>query len=187
MRWTTVRDIRDDILLALRQISQATDLQSRALLLRCGLTGPQLIVLRELERSGQVPIGSLARRVSLSQATVTGIVERLEKRGLVERTRDHSDRRRVLVQSTKEGREVSENAPSVLQERFAEELLRLADWEQNLILSSLQRVSAMMQADRLSAEQILIRASERTEFEIPDVAIPRDDARPGGYVEDPAI
>ncbi len=184
---TTARDIRDEILLALRQISQAADLQSRALLLRCGLTGPQLIVLRELERSGQVPIGSLARQVSLSQATVTGIVERLQKRGMVERTRDHSDRRRVLVQCTPQGRKVSANAPSVLQERFAEELLHLADWEQNSILSSLQRVSAMMQADRLSAERILLHASEQTEIEIPDVAIPRDDTRSGGRVEAPEI
>lgn len=187
MRVTSVRDIRDEILLALRQISQATDLQSRALLLRCGLTGPQLIVLRELHRFGRVPIGSLARRVSLSQATVTGIVERLEKRGLVERARDDSDRRRVLVQCTPQGREVSDDAPSVLQEQFAEELLHLADWEQNLILSSLQRVSAMMQADRLSAERILNHASTRTEVDIPEVAIPHDDAPPCACVEEPAI
>lgn len=176
-------DIREQILLSLRQISQAIDLQSRALLLRCGLTGPQLIVLRELYRSGQVAIGSLARHVSLSQATVTGIVERLERRGLVERARDRSDRRRVLVQCTPEGGNVSENAPSVLQEGFAEELVRLPDWEQNFILSALQRVSSLMQADRLSAERLLTHAWKHTNPPVSDVRVAPEGSIPGGNIE----
>lgn len=180
------RDIHEEILLALRQISQATDLQSRALFLQCGLTGPQLIVLKELNRSGRISIGSLARRVSLSQATVTGIVERLEKRGLVERARDQTDRRRVLVQCTSRGNRISKSAPSVLQEGFAQELTRLSDWEQNFILSALQRVSAMMQTDRLHAERILTDTGKDPESPELDAGTSRDETTPDGGLK-PAV
>jgi DNA-binding MarR family transcriptional regulator len=65
-----------------------------------GLTGPQLVILNEISKFDEAPIGTIARAISLSQATVTGVLERLEKRELVSRRRDIVDRRRVLVKIT---------------------------------------------------------------------------------------
>ncbi|MEE4606381.1 MAG: MarR family transcriptional regulator [Desulfobacteraceae bacterium] len=48
-----------------------------------GLTGPQLITLREIANAVEISITNIAGGVSLSQPTVTGILDRLEKRGLV--------------------------------------------------------------------------------------------------------
>lgn len=143
------------VLVALRRIMRAIDMHSRQLVQQLGVTGPQLMVLRELARNGAVPVGSLAKAVSLSHATVTGIVTRLEKRELVQRREDDEDRRRVLVGVTSAGEALLATAPPPIQESFITEFERLEDWESNLILSSLQRVVAMMEASELEAAPIL--------------------------------
>lgn len=104
----------EDVLLSLRQIIRAVDLHSRRLVHDHGLTGPQLLLLRALERLGEVPVGELARDVSLSHATVTGVLDRLEKRGLVQRTRSEEDKRKVLVSTTESGLVLLADAPSLL-------------------------------------------------------------------------
>ncbi|MBI1373123.1 MAG: MarR family transcriptional regulator [Phycisphaera sp.] len=134
----------DEVLVALRRIMRGVDLHSRALMTSCGLTAPQLIVLRELAEA-KLPVGVLARRVSLGQATVTGIVDRLQARGLVERIRSDEDRRSVIVAITRDGRRIVRKAPSLMQDRFQREFASLQPWEQSQILSSLQRVVSMME------------------------------------------
>lgn len=148
-------DTLDKVLVALRRIMRAVDLHSRALLQRYGLSGPQLIILRELARLGEVSGSELAKAVSLSLATVTGILTRLEIRGLVSRRRSSADKRRVMVQATPEARRILQSAPPPLQESFARQFGKLQDWEQTVILSSLQRVVAMMEARELDASPIL--------------------------------
>jgi DNA-binding MarR family transcriptional regulator len=102
-----------------------------------------------------VAIARLAEAVSLSQATVTTIIDRLEQRGLVERRRSPEDRRVVHACLTEPGRTVLASAPAPLQDTFTRRFDRLADWEQTLILSALQRVASMMGADELDAAPIL--------------------------------
>ncbi len=144
------------MLVAIRRIMRAIDLHSRQLVQQLGVTTPQLIVLQELARSRDgVPVGTLATAVSLSHGTVTGIVSRLEKRDLVRRDDDERDRRRVLVHVTPQGEALLATAPPPIQESFVTEFQRLEDWEKHLLLSSLQRVVAMMEASELEAAPIL--------------------------------
>ncbi|MCC7410950.1 MAG: MarR family transcriptional regulator [Gammaproteobacteria bacterium] len=147
--------VSEQILITLRRIMRAVDRHSRALVRRHGLTAPQAIVLRAVTANGSVSIGALARAVNLSQATVTDIVARLEARRIVERRRDESDKRRVLVSPTPAGRELLAGAVPLLQERFVAELHRLEDWEQTWLLASLQRIAAMMNADAVDAAPLL--------------------------------
>ena len=103
-----------------------------------------------------MPVGQLARLIDLSHATVTSILDRLEKRGLVSRIRSTVDKRRVMVGITEAGNTVLAGAPPLLQEQFVEQFQRLSTWEQTLILSSLQRLAAMMNAQGLDASSTLI-------------------------------
>lgn len=64
------------------------------------LTGPQLFILRELFMKEPRKLGDLAHSVQLSNSTVSGIVDRLERDGLVERKRDEQDRRIVWIGTT---------------------------------------------------------------------------------------
>jgi hypothetical protein len=98
----------------------------------------------------------LARDIHLGYATVTGILTRMENRGFVVRTRGNQDRRSVLVELTEGGREIVEEAPSPLQERFHQELSRLQEWERTMILATLQRIAAMMDAEEIEAAPVLV-------------------------------
>ena len=110
-----------------------------------GLTGPQLMVVKELSREPEgVVAGDLAKRVSLSQATVTTIIDRLEHKGIVTRVRSSVDKRRVYFQVTEKASEYLVGNPSLIQENFIVNFNRLADWEQMLLLSSIQRIAYMI-------------------------------------------
>ena len=143
------------VLSTIRQISRAIGLRSRQLAKTVGLTVPQLIVLKEVTESGESAIGHVAEHVSLSQATVTTIVDRLELRGLLLRRRDSTDRRKVLIAATESGKAIVASNPTILQEEFTQAFAKLESWEQTQILSSLQRVSAMMSAQQIPGTPIL--------------------------------
>jgi DNA-binding MarR family transcriptional regulator len=153
----TSLSMENQIVAALRRIMRAVDLHSRRLAEEHGLTGPQLATLQAAARLGEASTGALARAVHLSGPTVTGILDRLARRGLVDRARSGQDRRSVTVRLTRSGEDVLAAAPSLLQDRFREELARLEEWEQTLILAMLQRIAAMMDAESLDASPVLVR------------------------------
>jgi DNA-binding MarR family transcriptional regulator len=143
------------VVAALRRIIRAIDLHSRSLVQRFGLTGPQLLVLKELIDSSPRSVSELAAAVNLSQATVTGILDRLERKLMIGRVRDSEDRRRVLVTPTPVAEEVLEGAPPLLQEHFTDGFAALPDWQQTQILSSLQRIVSLMEATDVEAGPVL--------------------------------
>ena len=142
--------LEDQIVVALRRISQSIDVWSRHLWQDYGLTSPQLATLREIMGGKNVTPGTLATALHLSQPTITGILGRLERRGLIRRERSISDRRSILAIVTDEGRQLAETAPPLLRDRFRRELVQLGADDQGEILSMLQRVAAMMQAPELA-------------------------------------
>jgi len=148
--------VDQEIVAAIRRIIRAVDLHSRRLVDTCGLTGPQLAALQEVSRRGSITASVLARAVNLSQATVTGIVSRLEKRGLVRRVPVERDRRSMNVEVTEQGRVLLATAPSLLQDRFRTALDELADWERSMILATLQRIASIMDAEGLDASPHLV-------------------------------
>lgn len=158
-------DLSDNMLIALRRVIRAVDVHSRSLAASHGLTGPQALVLRETLAAGALTAGELARRVSVSQATVTDIVKRLEARKLLRRTKDAVDKRRVLITATKAGEKLYASAPPLLQETFARRFAALRDWEQTQMVSTMQRIAEMMDAEDLDAAPLL------TSGEVADVAV----------------
>ena len=148
--------IEDEIVAALRRIIRGVDLHSRHLVHKVGLTWPQLATLRAAERLGECSIGALARSIHVGQPTLTGIVQRLERAGYVERSRHEQDGRSVKVTITAAGQDLLKDAPSLLQDRFHAELAKLKDWERSLTLASLQRIAEMMEVQALDASPILV-------------------------------
>ena len=73
---------------------------------RSALSLVHLSVLAALEAEGPLPMSRLAEQLDVSDASATGIVDRMERRGLVERQHDTNDRRRVLVHQTAAGTQV---------------------------------------------------------------------------------
>ncbi|MCP1728497.1 DNA-binding MarR family transcriptional regulator [Natronospira proteinivora] len=145
----------ESILRALRRIIRAVDLYSRQLSVRHSLTGPQLVCMRQLVSGGAMTPGQLAREISLSPATISGILDRLERRGYLTRERRPEDKRQVLVQLTEDGRTVAENTPLPLHERFTERLSQLPETRQAEIDRVLQEVVTMMEAEEIDAAPLL--------------------------------
>jgi len=147
----------EDVLTALRRVIRATDLHSKHLEKTAGLTAPQLLLLQILQTraSNKLTSGALADEMSLSQATVTTVLDRLEARGLVQRQRSSTDKRKVYVTLTDDGARTLKLAPAPLQQYFAQQFQALDDWEQTMILSALQRIAHMMNAQNLDASPVL--------------------------------
>ena len=145
----------DLVLVALRKIKRAMDLYSRKLRKTVGLTAPQLLLLQAIKNKADVSISTLSDEVSLSQATVTSIIDRLESRGLVQRKRSDVDKRVVHAMLTPDGERVLESAPTPLQEQFSTQFADLEDWEQTLIITALQRVASLMNAQEIDASPVL--------------------------------
>lgn len=136
-----------EVLLALRRMIHAVDLHSAALTQTVGLSATQLFTLHTLSEAGHpMAAGELAMRMDLTQGTLTALLDRLERKHLLERNRDTEDRRKVLIQLTDQGHQVLADAPPLLQQNFMRAFSELRDWEQTQILSSLQRVAELMHA-----------------------------------------
>lgn len=74
---------------------------------RFGLTGPQLAVVKMLEPVGRLSLSELSWKIKARNSTVTGIIDRMEREGLVERRRSDNDRRVIHIVLTRKGRELA--------------------------------------------------------------------------------
>lgn len=147
-------ELDESILRSLRRISRAVGLYSRQLANRFHLTTPQLVCLRVIAQGACSP-GEVAKAASLSPPTVTGILDRLEGRGLLTRRRHERDKRRLCLELTEEGSQLLESAPKPLHETFSAHLCRLEKARQEEIDRVLKRVVEMMEAEHLEALPIL--------------------------------
>ncbi|WDE05843.1 MarR family transcriptional regulator [Thalassomonas viridans] len=145
----------EELLVSIRKVIRAIDLHSKQLNKSSGLTGPQLLIMQEIARVKGVTASQIAKSINLSAATVTNILDRLENKGLITRVRSTEDKRRVGLFLAEEGRNSLIDAPQPLQEHFIQNFCGLEDWEQSLLLSSMQRIATMMDANEIDAAPVL--------------------------------
>jgi DNA-binding MarR family transcriptional regulator len=150
-----MEDRTQSSLIALRRILRATELNARTLARATGLTTPQLIVLEIVASRARVQPKDIAAKAGVGQATATSLVDKLEARRLVARTRDEHDRRLVWVTTTEEGRQLLEAAPDPLQHIFSKQFRALPDWEQAMIVAALEKIGAMLNAGAIDASPLL--------------------------------
>jgi DNA-binding MarR family transcriptional regulator len=113
----------------LRRFVQADELYSKKLQKEHRISQGQLSCLLALHRYGPAPLSTLAVRILVKPGTVTGIIDRLEAKGLVVRKRSLLDRRVITIELTDEGRSFAENAPSPIKPSIIDGLANLPDEE----------------------------------------------------------
>ena len=145
----------EELFIALRRITRAIDLHSKKLQRETGLTTSQLLVLEAVVKLDTSTPSNIAKEVQLSQATVTNLVDRMERNNLVLRQKSIADKRVVEVQLTEKGRGMVELAPEPLQAGFLREYRKLERWEQHQLISSIQRIAVLMDAEDIDASPIL--------------------------------
>jgi DNA-binding MarR family transcriptional regulator len=141
-----MNDTETRVLSAIRRIVHAVDSHSKELERALGITLPQLVVLRAIRTLGEVTTGKLSAAASLSPATVTTILDKLEARGLVVRYRNAEDRRVVHSKLTGRGAQMLDGAPPFLHERFVSAFAKVDLARQAALVAALEQVADMMGA-----------------------------------------
>lgn len=170
----------DQILKAVRGIVRSVTIHSKRLLRDTGMTLPQVLCLRAIDAASRAEsratAAEVAREVQLSPATVTGIIDRLERGEFVERERDTADRRKVYLRLTAKGQEWLNTLPSNLQDRVVERLNSLAPERRRAILDALGEIVMIMEAVDIDTAPMLVAGEQPS---VPDVRLeierPRED------------
>lgn len=131
---------------SLRRIMKSFQDYSQRVLSHFGVTGPQLWVLKTLAQDGDLALGHLSKRMSVNPSTITGVVDRLEKKGYVIRIRNQKDRRLVKVQLTPAGMELVKRAPDPMQGKLIYGLKRLKKDELYSIYKAVAKLVEIMEA-----------------------------------------
>lgn len=146
----------EQLLVSLRRVIRAIDIHSKQLSKFAGLTGPQLMVMHKISQLDGPMAKQVAEEINLSPATVTNIIDRLESRDLVIRVRSQTDKRKVHLYLSEHGKQVHKEAPRALQEHFIKRYQALEEWEQSQLLSAVERIAYMMDAEDLDAAPVLV-------------------------------
>ena len=133
------------IILSLRKIMQQMDYHSRRLNKCYGLTVPQIVCLYEIYEHGIMTISTLSKKIYLSMSTLVGVIDRLEEKQFVNRTRDIKDRRIIYIDITEKGRDFVTASPYLLHNRLNENLQILSEDEQIALANSINLLVNLLQ------------------------------------------
>lgn len=108
------------------------------------LTGPQGMLIGALIHHGAMKISDLSKKLGLSNSTVSGIVDRLEKQGIVERTRNKDDKRVVLVSVTDNFKKDSKKHYDEVEQKFTNIVNQASPEEVNKIFEGLELLKKLL-------------------------------------------
>ncbi len=120
-----------------------------------GVTVPQFYALLSLEKRGRAcPMNELAQATQQARATMTGIIDRLVRMGLVERERKESDRRVVMVGLTKRGEQLLEEVRARRRRGFYKALAKFDDEEIDELLRLLEALPLALSREERDEKSI---------------------------------
>ena len=151
----STRTIVSNIIDNLRRVIQVVNEQSKRAEHETGLTGPQLWAIKIIAECAPIKVSDLARKMYLHPATVVGIIDRLESRGLVERKRSTKDRRVVEIVLTIQGNEMVRQSPEVAQGLLVIGLEALPDKKLISISEGLEQLVKIFGAQEIPPQLIL--------------------------------
>ena len=140
-----------EIMQSLRRIFKAIHNYSSEVSDKFGITGPQLWALNTISKNEGLPLGELSKKMYLRPSTITGLVDRLEKKGYVARDRDQKDRRVVKIQLTPKGKALVKRSPNPIQGKMIYGLRSLGRGELRSIYDSIQKLVEIMEAKSVKA------------------------------------
>ncbi|NNU80328.1 MarR family transcriptional regulator [Halovulum dunhuangense] len=148
-------DRTDQSLIAIRRILRATELYGRELARAAGLTPVQIRVLQILAEKGHATPKEISRRMGVSQATMSALIDKLAAKGMVERRRSDADKRQTNVVLTVKGGQAVDDAPDPLQQLYVRQFEAMEEWEQAMVVAVLERVAGMLDTTGMDAAPVL--------------------------------
>ncbi len=136
-----------EILQKFRIIVSAAQKYSQRVEKQLGVTGAQLWIMKEINVTPGLRVGELAKKLAIHQTTASNLLDALEKKGMIEKTRQVTDQRIVNLSLTEKGKLLMKKAPEpvrgllpeALSQMKGDDLLRLGE-SMDVLLQSIQQV-----------------------------------------------
>ncbi|MFC1812528.1 MarR family winged helix-turn-helix transcriptional regulator [Thermodesulfobacteriota bacterium] len=140
------------IIFSIRRLIQASELYTKELNKKYQISSAQLNCILTLDEYGPLPLSKIAQHMMVKSSTVTGVVDRLEKKALAERIRNSPDRRVITIQLTETGKKLAENAPPPIQQKIIDGLRQTEKAKIENIARSLSMLTDMLDVQDLEVK-----------------------------------
>ena len=146
-----------EILIKIRKIVRSINLESKKIQKEYGVSIPQILSLNFLNESDnyQATQGELRKFLQLNSSTTSGIINRLENRGLVARLPKSGDKRVVTIALTSKGEKLLKQIPSLLHLQLSKKLERLDSNTFVNIEKSLELLVTLLEIEELEASPLI--------------------------------
>jgi DNA-binding MarR family transcriptional regulator len=146
-----------DILIKIRKIVRSVDIESKKIQKEYGVSIPQVLCLSFLHHSSnyQSTQGEIRNYLNLNSSTVSGIINRLEKKGLLARLPKSGDKRVVNIALTSAGDKLLTTIPSLLHEELSEKLQKLDSHKLNQIEEGLNTLVRLLEIEEVEASPMI--------------------------------
>jgi len=151
-----------EILIKIRKIVRSVDIESKKIQKEHGVSIPQVLCLTFLHDSPnyQATQADLRRFLNLNPSTVSGIIDRLEKKGYLARLPKIGDKRVVNIALTSSGDRLLKGIPSLLHVQLAERLQQLSENELNDVERGLNTLVTILEIDKEEASPMITIESD---------------------------
>lgn len=152
---TINKNLESEIFSSLRRIINAFEVYSFKLKEKTGLNASQLSCLLVLGNTGPLALSQLSQKVFLSPSMITAIVDQLERKELVLRSRKSTDRRVILIKLTGKGKALVKTAPPPFQEKLLNSINHLKDTEKKRLYESLNKILSIIDSEMNTDHSLL--------------------------------
>lgn len=156
-----------EVLIKVRKIVRSINLESKKIQKEYGVSIPQVLCLGYLRDATdfQATQGEMRKFLNLNSSTISGIIYRLEKKGLIARLPKSGDKRVVKITLTSQGEELLEKIPSLLHEQLSDNLQHLNKDQMNKLEEGLDTLVSLMNLEELEASPLVTVESDLNESE----------------------
>lgn len=147
-----------DILVGLRKIIRSINLESKKIEKEYGISIPQMLCLSYLNKQPdfKATATNLKNYMNLNASTISGIVSRLEKKGLLAKIPSGGDKRVSFIIITSKGSDLLNNIPALLHDRLSNKLKQLPQSKLNDISISIDTLIQFMGAEEIDASPVIM-------------------------------
>lgn len=161
-----------EILIKIRKIVRSVDIESKKIQKEYGVSIPQVLCLSFLNESPsyQSTQNEIRKFLNLNSSTVSGIINRLEKKGLLARLPKTGDKRVVNIALTSSGEKLLSTIPSLLHEQLSEKLQKLDNAELEKVEESLETLVRLLDIEQVEASPLITLESDLEDIDETEAA-----------------
>lgn len=146
-----------EIIVKLRRIIRSINLESKRIEKEHGISIPQLLTLQylSLQQDYRAPASLIKNHLNLNASTISGIIRRLEQKGLVAKLPKPDDRRASYITLTAQGMDLLKDSPTTLQDKLGRRLQRLPEEQVKGLDDSIDLLIDLLDARDIDAAPII--------------------------------